>query len=106
MLRPYTLILVLLAALFTSGCVYRLDVNQGNVVDSETVDQLEIGMSKSQVQFLMGSPALVDNFNPDQWYYVSYFKSGEDGTVQKSTLTLRFDGDILSSIEGSLNPPQ
>ena len=106
MFRPYTLVLVLFVSLVSSACVYRLDVNQGNVIDAETVAQLELGMSKSQVQFLMGSPALVDRFNPDQWYYVSYLKSGEDGSVKKSTLTLRFDGDILAGIEGSLNPPQ
>ena len=106
MIRLKLPVLLLIFGLFTVGCVYRLDVNQGNVIDPAIVSQLETGMSKSQVEFLMGSPALVDNFNPDQWYYVRYFKSGEDGSVQQSTLTLRFDGDILSDIEGSLNPPQ
>ena len=76
------------------------------MIDAETVEQLEIGMSKAQVEFLLGSPALVDPTRPDQWNYVSYLKSGEDGSIQSSRLTLRFIGDILSAIEGELIPPQ
>lgn len=88
-----------------SGCVYRMDIPQGNRVDPELVEQLEIGMSRSQVEFLLGSPSIVDLHRPDKWHYVFYHKSGEDGSVQKSVMTLTFSGDLLSTIEGSLNPP-
>ena len=54
----------------------------------------------------MGSPALVDATKPNEWHYVTYFKSGDDGSIQSSTLTLKFVGDILSAIEGELSPRQ
>ena len=106
MSRLNTLVLALFFTLLTSGCVYKLDISQGNEIDPETVEQLEIGMSRSQVEFLMGTPALIDSLQPNQWHYISYFKNGEDGSVQSSTLTLVFEGDILSRIEGELIPPQ
>lgn len=104
--RLKTATTLLLICLLTSACVYRLDVQQGNDIDPGTVEQLEIGMSKSQVEFLLGSPALIDATRPDQWHYINYYKSGEDGSTQSSTLTLRFEADILSDIEGDLKPRQ
>ena len=97
---------MLLLCFTTAGCAYRLDVVQGNEIDPATVEQLEIGMSKAQVEFLMGSPALIDPTQPDQWHYVTYYKRGDDGSIQSSSLTLRFVGDILSDIEGELIPRQ
>jgi len=87
-----------------SACVYRMDVPQGNRVDPVLVEQLEIGMSRNQVRFLLGTPAIVDLYHPDQWYYVYYLKTGDGGTLEKRVMTLTFSGDLLSSIEGTLNP--
>ena len=88
-----------------SGCVYRMDIPQGNRVDPSLVEQLEIGMSRNQVEFLLGSPSIVDLHRPNKWHYVFYHKSGEDGSVQQSVMTLTFSDDLLSKIEGSLSPP-
>ncbi len=87
-----------------SACVYRMDVPQGNRVDPVLVEQLEIGMSRNQVRFLLGTPAIVDLYHPDQWYYVYYLKTGDGGPPEKRVMTLTFSGDLLSSIEGTLNP--
>ena len=87
-----------------SACVYRQDVPQGNRLDSDTVGQLEIGMSRNQVEFLLGSPAIVGPYQPDQWHYVYYFKNGETSNVEKSVMTLTFTGDLLQSIDGDLTP--
>ena len=81
-----------------------MDVPQGNRVDPELVDQLKIGMSKNQVEFLMGTPAVVDLYQPDIWHYIFYYKSGEDGKVFQRRLTLTFSNDLLSGIDGTLNP--
>jgi len=37
--------IVLAAA--AAGCVYRMDVQQGNLLDPEQVDQVEVGMTRS-----------------------------------------------------------
>ena len=87
-----------------SACVYRQDIPQGNRLDSDTVSQLEIGMSRNHVEFLLGSPSIVGAYQPDQWHYVYYFKNGETSTTEKSVMTLTFTGDLLQFIEGDLTP--
>ena len=87
-----------------SGCVYRMDIPQGNRIDANLVQQLEIGMSRNQVEFLLGTPAIVDLYKPNQWYYVYYLKTGDDGEVEKHLMTLTFTNDLLSEIEGALSP--
>ena len=77
-----------------------MDIPQGNRIDPSVVEQLEIGMSRSQVEFLMGSPAVVDLYRPNQWHYIYYLKTGEDGIIEKHHMTLTFTDDLLSSIEG------
>jgi outer membrane protein assembly factor BamE len=86
------------------GCLYRMDIPQGNRIDNGLEQQLEIGMSRNQVEFLLGSPAIVDLYQPDQWYYYYYLKTGDDGVIVKRHLTLTFTNELLSNIEGSLMP--
>ncbi len=87
-----------------SACVYRMDIAQGNRIDPSLVEQLEIGMSRKQVEFLLGSPAVVDLYRPDTWHYVFFYKTGSDGNIVQSHMTLTFTNDLLSSVEGDLNP--
>jgi len=64
--------LALAAAL--GGCVYRMDVQQGNYLEGKTVDQLQVGMTRTQVRYLLGTPLVPDCFDKDRWDYVYYFK--------------------------------
>jgi outer membrane protein assembly factor BamE len=86
------------------GCLYRMDIPQGNRIDDGLEQQLEIGMSRNQVEFLLGSPAIIDLYKPDQWYYYYYLKTGDDGKIVKRNLTLTFTNNLLSKIEGTLSP--
>ena len=86
------------------GCLYRMDIAQGNRIDDGLERQLEIGMTRDQVEFLLGSPAVVDLYQPDQWYYYYFLKTGEDGVIVKRNLTLSFTNNLLSKIDGTLSP--
>ena len=86
------------------GCVYRMDIPQGNRIDAELIEKLEIGMTRNQVKFLLGTPAVQDPYRPNEWHYVYFLKTGEDGKIESRRMTLVFTDDLLSSIEGSLNP--
>ena len=81
-----------------------MDIPQGNRIDPALLEQLEIGMSRNQVEFLLGTPAVVDPYQPDKWHYVYYLKTGDDGEIEKSRMTLTFSNDLLSKIDGTLNP--
>jgi len=98
------LIVILLTPIVTlSACVYRLDIPQGNRIDAEAIAQLETGMTMRQVEFLLGEPAITNPYHSDVWHYIYFFKSGNDGSIEKKVMTLRFTNDQLSSMEGSLS---
>ena len=81
-----------------------MDIPQGNRIDASLVEQLEIGMSRKQVKFLLGTPAVVDLYRPDRWHYIYFLKTGNDGEIEKKRMTLTFSNDLLSNIEGNPNP--
>lgn len=93
-----------IAIVSLSACVYRMDIDQGNRIDAEVIDQLEIGMSRTQVEFLLGAPAIVDLYHPERWDYVYFAKSGKTGKVEQHIMTLNFSDDLLSDISGQLSP--
>lgn len=78
--------------------VYRIEVPQGNVYDQEMIDQLEIGMSPSQVRFILGTPLIKDTFNPDRWDYTYRVQKGSDiSNVQR--MALYFADEKLARID-------
>lgn len=81
------------------GLIYKTDINQGNLLDERTVEQLEIGMTKRQVQVLMGTPSIQSPFHQSRWDYTASI-SRRGGAPEIRTLTLTFDGDRLASIDG------
>lgn len=102
---PFIFISIFLILSFSiSGCsksklltVYKIDIQQGNAVDPEKVEQLEIGMTKEQVEFLLGTPLLTDVFHPERWDYV-YFLIPGFGERERRHLTLEFDGNYVAEI--------
>lgn len=86
------------------GCVYRMDIPQGNRIDAALIEKLEIGMTKNQVRFLLGTPSIQDPYRPDQWHYVYFYKAGADQSIEKRLMTLQFSDDLLTEIDGNINP--
>ena len=109
LIRPAAVFAALLVLL--SGCgtnfgfpgAYRIDVEQGNIVTSEMIEQLQPGMTRRQVRFVMGTPLIEDTFNPDQWDYRYIIRNGTT-TLEESTLTVFFEGDALVNEAGSEVP--
>lgn len=83
--------------------VYRIDIQQGSIVDNEMLSRLKPGMDKNQVQFIMGTPSLVDPFHTDRWEYVYTFSKGGKQRKQRH-ITLHFDDDKLAYIDGGVIP--
>ena len=94
-------ILITSIMLFLAACsVYKVDVQQGNVLDPKAIEKLKVGMTKQQVLFIMGDPLLKDPFHKSRWDYVHMLTPGGEKTRRK-LLTLYFDGDILNRIDNS-----
>ena len=78
--------------------VYRIDVEQGNVLDDKKVAELKVGMTQKQVTFLLGTPIVRDTFNQNRWDYYYSMRKG-DGTFDRQRITLTFQGDTLQAID-------
>lgn len=89
----------LLTTLLTSGCVYRMTVQQGNFLDARQVVQVKEGMTRAQVRFLLGTPMLPDAFDRDRWDYLYYLKVGRLQKAEEQRLTIYFTDDKVSRIE-------
>jgi outer membrane protein assembly factor BamE len=83
--------------------VYKLSVQQGNVITQEMVDRLDPGMTRNQVEFVMGRPVLEDPFDDDQWVYL-YTLEVPDVFIQAFKMVLIFEEDTLVSITGDYVP--
>ena len=84
--------------------VYKIDIQQGNVITQKMLDQLRPGMTRIQVQYVMGTPLLKDTFNSNRWDYVYSMQPGGKSRKQK-TITLYFDNDQLRPIKKPLINP-
>src|SRR5262245_50395781 len=96
----------LAAALLLASCVYRMDVQQGNLLDAEDVDQVEVGMTRSQVRFLLGTPMVTDAFDKDRWDYFYSLRRGHERKVTRSHLVVWFEGDKVVRVEEPLPIPR
>lgn len=83
--------------------MYRPDIQQGNVITQEMINQLKPGMSKRQVTYTLGTPGLVDSFHQNRWDYVYTLKENAQQMEQKN-LTLFFENDRLTRILGDYRP--
>lgn len=96
------LFIALLAALtLNTGCqlIYKQNVQQGNAHDQDDLDQVTLGMSKKQVAFLLGTPAVHDPFHQDRWDYISLFSRRGNDPVRR-LVTLTFENDLLVATDG------
>jgi outer membrane protein assembly factor BamE len=90
---------ILIAGLWLSACIYRIDIQQGNLLEEEVIDQVEVGMTRSQVQFLLGSPMVIDSFHPDRWDYTYYFRQGRSREIEQRWFVVYFQDDRVVNLD-------
>lgn len=99
--------LVLLALSAISGCVYQPPMSQGNVLEQADIDQVEVGMTQSQVRFLLGTPMIDDPFHKNRWDYVYFLKIGRKNAGFKRWVSIDFvDGRVSEIIENQELSPK
>jgi outer membrane protein assembly factor BamE len=97
----YLLIALMAVLILNTGCklIYKQNVQQGNAHEQEDLDQLELGMTKKQVAYLLGTPAVHDPFHQNRWDYISML-SRRGGEPVRRLVTLTFENDVLTGTEG------
>ena len=97
------LVLLVIAPLAGCGAIYKVDTQQGNLLDKAAVDALKPGMSKRQVTLVLGSPSVVSPFDQDRWDYVSTIRRGRD-KMESKDLIVYFKDNALVKVEGDYFP--
>jgi len=99
---------LLLSVLLLSSCsiprIFQVVISQGNLVDQEMLDKLEVGMTESQVKFVMGTPLISDTFYPNRWDYFTSVTQGENSYTNQK-ITLYFKDNKLVSWKGEIDTP-
>jgi outer membrane protein assembly factor BamE len=91
-----TSLLLCLAVL--NACVYRIDVQQGNLLEDNDIDAVQVGMTRSQVRFVLGTPVVEDAFHHDRWDYIYYYRQGRSRVADRRWLIVYFDGERVREI--------
>jgi len=101
-------LLTLTVALATAGCgiTYKQPIYQGNLIDKRAVDQLQVGMSKQDVQTLLGTPSVQDAFNADRWDYTATQRIDRRGTTNIKNFTVYFENGAVARWDGDYFPEQ
>lgn len=91
-----------------AGCsvpgVYKIDIQQGNIITQDMVDQLRPGMTAQQVRFIMGTPLVTDTFSPERWDYLYSIEPGRQQRRQER-ISLTFDEQgRLNGLQGDYMP--
>ncbi len=99
-------LLPVLLVVATAGCgiLYKQPIYQGNLLEKSQVDQLQAGMSKQQVEGLIGSPSIADPFHQNRWDYTATQRTGRTGRTDIKSMTLWFENDALAKWEGEYFP--
>ena len=98
------IVLTSIAALLLSGCVHKMNVQQGNIIEQDKVNKLHAGMSEEEVKSLMGTPVLINTFRDNRVNYIYTNKPGYGAGTEK-IVTLLFQGGRLKDISVTAEQP-
>ncbi|API85926.1 outer membrane protein assembly factor BamE [Francisella uliginis] len=109
-LKKLTKIIILATiSFFLSGCIepYTAPVPQGKKISNKKLLEIKPNMTKSEVIYILGSPDIIDTFNPNKFIYINtYKKDMQSSNFSESKLILTFNNqDKLVGISGNYAPP-
>lgn len=84
-----------------AGCVYRIDIQQGNFLEAKDIDRVAVGMTRIQVRALLGTPMVADPFESWRWDYVYYLKKGRWKKPDQRHFIVFFEDDKVTRIDRS-----
>ncbi len=101
--------LILLMAVALTGCagfgVYKIDVQQGNLITQEQLAKVKPGMSRLDVRNLLGTPLVQDVFNANRWDYYFSNEQGKFGPFGRETMkyqaTVFFENEKVAKVTGT-----
>jgi len=94
----FNLLVTIITIFFLNSCAsnfYQVPIAQGNIISLEMLSKLEKGLTKVQVQYIMGTPSVKDPFDSSKWDYIGYEIIGND-LLREVHYSLFFQGEKLN----------
>jgi outer membrane protein assembly factor BamE len=88
--------LIIFLSFYLAACT-PVKVQQGNLLPKSRIERLHVGMTKQEVERVMGTSLLMTPFSDNHWDYAYTYRLG-NGTMTKKHLVLDFEGDTLARI--------
>ncbi len=95
---------IFISALLLGACIkpYQPDIQQGNIINNSDLRELNYGMSKQEVLFILGTPMVIDPFNTQRWDYFYSRRNQQRKDTEQRVITAIFDGDKLVELKGDV----
>ena len=74
---------------------YIIPLDQGRMLDSERFEEIDVGLTKEQIIYLIGKPPLESPFIENQWNYI-YFNNTD--VKKQKTLSIHFKNEKVFEI--------
>ena len=87
--------ITIILSLTLSACVYKINVQQGNVITDEAISKLHVGMSLEDVQTLFGAPLLNNVYHDNRVVYVYTMRQGHHPMTRRN-LNIYFVNDKVT----------
>lgn len=103
--HPLRIIGLIGLAFLLSACwlkPYKLNVTQGNRFVQSKLERVEPGMTREQVEFLLGTPVIVDPFRKQRWDYLYLWQPGYGEPIRRMVSIYFSEDDRVTRIEGDL----
>ena len=99
-MRDLQVALALCSTLLLDACLqpYRMEIQQGNIFDQSTLDQVKVGMTKKQVRFLLGTPLVSDPFHANRWDYFYSLYSHDQKLSERYQISVIFSEKGVNKI--------
>lgn len=92
----HRLLPVAAACALMAGCIYKVNVYQGSIIDPADIDKVEVGMTREQVAYVLGTPTVRDPFHADRWDYV--FTTGTL-SGERRKVVIHFSDSTVTSVQ-------
>jgi outer membrane protein assembly factor BamE len=79
-----------------------MPIQQGNFLDPAAIAQVKVGMTRSQVRYLLGTPMVPGAFDDSRWDYDYYFKGRRLLAARRGHVVVHFSNNLVSGIESNV----